>query len=147
MNSKLENMMETLRQTLIWLFGTFAIVFCLLSIVSVFFHGTTLLYVSDRAVRISHFYLLLAGIGGSLWKAVYFPDQIDVALLCNLPLILLGVGVSYLEPVCKIRKQENGCDGNHGREVSGTFFITSSDTTKLLETIDESFDNVSLAVM
>ena len=52
-----------------------------------------------------------------------------------------------LEPVCKIRKEENGSNRNHGREIDGTFFIAGGNTTKLLETIDEPFDNVSFAIM
>jgi len=52
-----------------------------------------------------------------------------------------------LEPVCKIGEQENGSNGNHGREIDGTFFIASGNTTKLLETIDKPFDNVSFVIM
>jgi len=37
-----------------------------------------------------------------------------------------------LEPVCKIRKEENGSESNHGRKISGSFFITSGNATKLL---------------
>ena len=38
----------------------------------------------------------------------------------------------FLEPVCKIRKEENGSESNHGRKISGSFFITSGNATKLL---------------
>ncbi|RJP54143.1 MAG: hypothetical protein C4586_00375, partial [Anaerolineaceae bacterium] len=33
----------------------------------------------------------------------------------------------YLEPVCKIGKEENRSEGNHGREINGAFFIASGD--------------------
>ena len=52
-----------------------------------------------------------------------------------------------LEPVCKIRKEEDRSNRNHGREVGGSFFIASGDATKLLETIDKPFDDVSFSIV
>jgi transposase len=37
----------------------------------------------------------------------------------------------FLEPVCKIRKEKDGSQSNHGREISSTFFIASGNTSKL----------------
>ena len=60
--------------------------------------------------------------------------------------LLAIVGV-LLEPVCKIRKEEKWSNCDHGREISSSFFVTSSDTTKLLKSIDEPFNDVAFAVM
>ena len=38
-------------------------------------------------------------------------------------------------------------NGDHGSEVGGSFFIAGGNATKLLETIDESFHDISLAVV
>ena len=66
----------------------------------------------------------------------------------NSPLVkTTSSSVILLEPVCKIRKEENGSNGDHGREVGSSFFIASGNASKLLETIDESFNNISLAIM
>lgn len=51
-----------------------------------------------------------------------------------------------LEPVCKIRKEENRSESNHGREISSAFFIASGDPTELFEAIDQTFDNVALTI-
>ena len=37
----------------------------------------------------------------------------------------------YLEPVCKIGKEKDGSQSNHGREISSPFFIASSNPSKL----------------
>jgi hypothetical protein len=52
-----------------------------------------------------------------------------------------------LEPVCKIGKEENGSNGNHGSEIHSSLFIASGNATELLETIDETFHNISLSVV
>ena len=54
---------------------------------------------------------------------------------------------TFLEPVCKIGKEENGSDGDHSSKVGCPFFIASGNATELLETIDEPFNDVSLFVM
>ena len=51
-----------------------------------------------------------------------------------------------LEPVCKIRKEENRSESDHGGEISGAFFITSSNATELLETVDQTLDNVAFTI-
>ena len=52
-----------------------------------------------------------------------------------------------LEPVCKINKEENGSESNHGREVtSSTFFIANSDTAKLFQAINLTFNDVTLTI-
>jgi len=58
-----------------------------------------------------------------------------------------GIGNSNLEPVCKIRKEENGSDGNHGGEVGSSFFVARGNPTKLLEAIDEAFHDISFAIV
>ena len=45
--------------------------------------------------------------------------------------LVRGIGIVNLEPVCKIRKEENRSECNHGREISSAFFITSGNTAKL----------------
>jgi hypothetical protein len=60
---------------------------------------------------------------------------------------LLHMGKISLEPVCKIRKQENGGNGNHSREVGSPFFIARGNATELFEAIDEPFHDVSLSIM
>jgi hypothetical protein len=40
-----------------------------------------------------------------------------------------------LEPVSKIREQENGSNRNHGRGISSSFLVAGSDATELLQTI------------
>src|SRR5690348_12644608 len=52
-----------------------------------------------------------------------------------------------LEPVCKIGKEENRSNGNHGSEIHSSLFITSGNASELLETIDESFNNISFSVV
>jgi hypothetical protein len=52
-----------------------------------------------------------------------------------------------LELVCKIWKEENRGKSDHGGEVGGTFFIAIGDAPKLLEMIDESFDDIPLSVV
>ena len=52
-----------------------------------------------------------------------------------------------LESVCKIRKEENGSDRDHSREVGSSFLIASGDPTELFETIDEPFDNISFSIV
>ena len=49
-----------------------------------------------------------------------------------------GASISYdknndegLEPVCKIGKEKDGSQSNHGREISSPFFIASSNPSKL----------------
>jgi hypothetical protein len=51
-----------------------------------------------------------------------------------------------LEQLCKIRKEENRSQSNHGRQISGTFFITSRNAAKLLLTIDQTLKNVVLTI-
>jgi hypothetical protein len=41
-------------------------------------------------------------------------------------------GTILLEPVCKIRKQENRSNCDHGREIAGAFFIARGNPTELL---------------
>jgi len=52
-----------------------------------------------------------------------------------------------LEPVCKIRKEENGSNGDHGCKVGGSFFIASGNASELFETIDEPFHNIPFFVI
>jgi hypothetical protein len=52
-----------------------------------------------------------------------------------------------LEPVCKIGKEENGGNRDHGGEVGCSFLVASSNPTELLETIDESLDDIPLSVI
>ena len=52
-----------------------------------------------------------------------------------------------LEPVCKIGKEENRSNGDHRREIGGSFFIASGNATKLFETIDEPFNDIPLSVL
>jgi hypothetical protein len=58
-----------------------------------------------------------------------------------------GETANFLEPVCKIGKEENGSKGNHGREVSCPLFIASGNASELLEAIDESFHNIPLSIV
>lgn len=58
-----------------------------------------------------------------------------------------GRSLILLEPVCKIREEENGSNRDHSGEVGSSFFIASGNAAKLLETIDEPFDNVSLSIV
>ncbi len=52
-----------------------------------------------------------------------------------------------LEPVCKIRKEKNSSNGDHGREVRCPLFVASGNASELFETIDKSFSDVSLSVV
>lgn len=63
-------------------------------------------------------------------------------------LFVLGYQIfrDFLEPVCKIRKEENGSNSDHGREIYSSFFIACGNATELFEAIDETFNNVSLAI-
>ncbi len=56
-------------------------------------------------------------------------------------------GVAFLESVCKIGEEENGSNGDHGSEIGGTFLIASGNATEMLETIDETFHDISLSVV
>jgi hypothetical protein len=52
-----------------------------------------------------------------------------------------------LEPVCKIGKEENRGKSNHGSEVRSSFFGARRNAPELLETIDKSFNDISLSVV
>ncbi len=54
--------------------------------------------------------------------------------------------VISLEPVCKIRKEENRSNGDHSREIAGSFFIARGNSTELFETINETLNDVSFAI-
>ncbi len=53
----------------------------------------------------------------------------------------------FLEPVCKIRKEEKRGNSDHGREIGSPFFITSGNAAKLLKSIDQTFNDIAFAVM
>jgi len=52
----------------------------------------------------------------------------------------------FLEPVCKIREQENGSKEDHGRKVGGPLFVASGNATELLEPVDESLYQITFSV-
>ena len=52
-----------------------------------------------------------------------------------------------LEPVCKIGKEENGSNGDHGSEIGSSFLIASCNAPELLETVDESFNDIPPSVV
>ena len=53
----------------------------------------------------------------------------------------------FLGSVCKLRKQENGSESNHGSKVLGAFFIASGNPAKLLDAVDETFNNIASAIL
>jgi hypothetical protein len=52
----------------------------------------------------------------------------------------------FLEPVCKIREQENGSKEDHSRKVDGPLFVASGNATELLEPVDESLYQITFSV-
>jgi len=79
------------------------------------------------------------GLHGYLTReAAKFPAQLNQLLLTSLSI--------KLEPVCKIRKQKNRSNCDHGREIGSSFFIACGNAAKLLETINEPLDNVSFSI-
>jgi drug/metabolite transporter (DMT)-like permease len=66
---------------------------------------------------------------GWLLTTLFIKFGIILFLLIFSHLVKQGIG---LEPVCKIREQENRSESDHGREIRGAFFIASSNTTELL---------------
>jgi hypothetical protein len=53
----------------------------------------------------------------------------------------------YLGSVCKLGKQENGGERNHGSEVLGALFVARGNPAKLLDTVDETFNNITSAIL
>lgn len=82
-------------------------------------------------------------LGYILVNLVLHPQNLLIELLHQNKHILMFC----LEPVCKIRKEENGSDGNHGGEVGSSFFVARGNPTKLLEAIDEAFHDISFAIV
>jgi hypothetical protein len=69
------------------------------------------------------------------WKVLRRMDDNDLTAIYQ-----------YLEPVCKIRKEEDGGNCNHGGKASSPFVIARGNTAELLETVDQAFHNIALAV-
>jgi hypothetical protein len=59
---------------------------------------------------------------------------------------ILSQMLGRLEPVCKIGKQEDCGNGNHGSEIGSALVIAGRNAAKLLEAIDETFNDIALAI-
>ena len=88
--------MEILRQIMIWLFGILAIGFLIMTFVSLFLHGSTLYWVSEKANTRSHIFLFLASLSGVLWGITKSPENISIFLFCMLPMAILFPAFSYV---------------------------------------------------
>jgi hypothetical protein len=87
--------MEIIQVVLIWIFGSLTVGFLVISFISIFLHGSSLLWVSEKANEKHHQYMLYAGLCFVLWLMVASPENIKEALFCLLPMVLLYIGFSY----------------------------------------------------
>jgi len=62
-------------------------------------------------------------------------------------LICYSITQRNLGSVCKLGKQENGGERNHGSEVLGALFVARGNPAKLLDTVDETFNNITSAIL
>jgi len=87
--------MEILRQIACWLFGILATVFLIMSFVSIFRHGSTLFWVSEKANEKHHLFLFLALLSFAFWFIVSVPDKTLEGVFCILPLVIFISAFSY----------------------------------------------------
>jgi len=82
-------------------------------------------------------------------RSKYYPNlftDVSYTLFVEMPSYRPFNYFNFLEPVCKIRKEEKRGDCYHGREIGSPFLITSGDASELLKTIDKAFDNIAFAI-
>jgi hypothetical protein len=88
-------MIAIVQQIFIWFFGILTVALLAMALVSIFRHGSSFLRVSEKAEKISHFYMLSAGISLTFWFVIHSPDLLTEGLLCLLPMVIIVVGLSY----------------------------------------------------
>ena len=87
--------MEILRQILIWVFGILGIGFLIMVFVSLFLHGSTIYWVSEKANAQSHLFLFLALLSFVFWAIAMSPDIIILAIFFLFPLVIFISAFSY----------------------------------------------------
>jgi hypothetical protein len=87
--------MEILQQIASWLLGILAIFFLIMSFVSIFMHGSTLFWVSEKANEKLHLFLFLAMLSFAFWFIVSVPDKTLEGVFCILPLVIFISAFSY----------------------------------------------------
>lgn len=87
--------MEILRQFLVWVFGILGIVFVIMSVISLFRHGSTFWWVSEKGNTRSHLYYFLALLSFVCWAIAMSPDNIEEFLFCTLPLVIFVSAISF----------------------------------------------------
>jgi hypothetical protein len=66
-----------------------------MSLVSIFRHGSTLFWVSEKANEKSHLFLFLALLSVAFWFIVSVPDKTLEGVFCILPLVIFISAFSY----------------------------------------------------
>lgn len=89
--------MENLQNLLIWLFGTLAIIFLVIALISIFSFGSSLFWVSEKANQKAHLYMLFTVISFVIWFITSYPSFIGEAIFCILPISIWAVGSSYFK--------------------------------------------------
>ena len=82
-----------------WLFGGLAIIFLVISFISIFLFGSKLFWVSDKSNNVTHLFLLFAGLSLVIWFYFAVPEKKLEALFCILPIVLFTVGIAYFSQV------------------------------------------------
>lgn len=88
--------MEIARSIFTWIFGILAIVFVVMAFISIFRHGSTLFYVSDKADNKLHLYFFLASLSFAFWFIAAVPEKTLEGVFCMLPLMIFISAFSYV---------------------------------------------------
>ncbi len=105
--------MTTLQQILSWLFGILAVAFLVMSVVTRFRSGGSLLRMSEKTILIYHLYMLLTMISFILWTFAQSPETITMKSLWIFPALLgiaaLSLGMTFLYRFAKqVLKEDAG---------------------------------------
>jgi len=89
--------MAVLLQILAWLFGTLAVAFLIVAVISLFSFGSSPFWVSDKANQKSHLYLLFSAVSVVGWFIATYPKWMVQAIFCVLPFSIFLVGFLYFK--------------------------------------------------
>ena len=89
--------MTNFQHILIWLFGTLAIAFLIVAVISLFSFGSSIFWVSDKANQKVHLYLLFSAVSFVFWFMVAYLNFITEAIFCLLPISICALGFSYFK--------------------------------------------------
>ena len=91
--------MEILQQILSWLIGILAIALLIMSIASLFRHGSSIFWVSEKANSRHHLFLFLAMLSFAIWFIVSVPEHTMEGVFCVLPLVIFISAFSFVASI------------------------------------------------